>query len=84
MFRKLNFCYIQFLLIFIFNSSFIVFGKNAGNFKENYNDLKLELITDELEIPWGMDFLANGDIIVTEKNGLIFRINKNDKLIKIE
>ena len=26
------------------------------------SDLKLELITDELEIPWGMDFLDNGDI----------------------
>ena len=84
MFRELKFRRFQFLLIFIFSTSFIISGKTNGVFIENYNDLKLELITDELEIPWGMDFLDNGDIIVTEKNGLIFRIDKNDKLIKIE
>ena len=84
MFRDLKFRRFQFLLIFIFSTSFIISGKTNGVFIENYKDLKLELITDELEIPWGMDFLDNGDIIVTEKNGLIFRIDKNDKLIKIE
>ena len=84
MFRELKFRRFQFLLIFIFSTSFIISGKTNGVFIENYKDLKLELITDELEIPWGMDFLDNGDIIVTEKNGLIFRIDKNDKLIKIE
>ena len=84
MFRELKFRRFQFLLIFIFSTSFIISGKTNGGFIENYKDLKLELITDELEIPWGMDFLDNGDIIVTEKNGLIFRIDKNDKLIKIE
>lgn len=84
MFRELKFRRFQFLLIFIFSTSFIIYGKTNGIFIENYKDLKLELITDELEIPWGMDFLDNGDIIVTEKNGLIFRIDKNDKLIKIE
>lgn len=84
MFRDLKFRRFQFLLIFIFSTSFIISGKTNGGFIENYKDLKLELITDELEIPWGMDFLDNGDIIVTEKNGLIFRIDKNDKLIKIE
>ena len=84
MFRDLKFRRFQFLLIFIFSTSFIISGKTNGGFIENYKDLKLELITDELEIPWGMDFLDNGDIIVTEKNGLIFRIDRNDKLIKIE
>ena len=84
MFRELKFRRFQFLLIFIFSTSFIISGKTNGGFIENYKDLKIELITDELEIPWGMDFLDNGDIIVTEKNGLIFRIDKNDKLIKIE
>ena len=84
MFRELKFRRFQFLLIFIFSTSFIISGKTNGGFIENYKDLKLELITDELEIPWGMDFLDNGDIIVTEKNGLIFRIDRNDKLIKIE
>ena len=84
MFRELKFRRFQFLLIFIFSTSFIISGKTNGVFIENYKDLKLELITDELEIPWGMDFLDNGDIIVTEKNGLIFRIDRNDKLIKIE
>tara|TARA_A100001037_G_scaffold68021_1_gene60493 strand:- start:487 stop:1614 length:1128 start_codon:yes stop_codon:yes gene_type:complete len=84
MFRELKFRRFQFLLIFIFSTSFIISGKTNGGFIENYKDLKIELITDELEIPWGMDFLDNGDIIITEKNGLIFRIDKNDKLIKIE
>lgn len=80
---KLNFRLIQFFLFLIFNMSIFIFANNPSKLFEDYKDLKLELITDELEIPWGMDFLDNGDIIVTEKNGSIFRINNNDKLIKI-
>ena len=69
MFRELKFRRFQFLLIFIFSTSFIISGKTNGVFIENYKDLKLELITDELEIPWGMDFLDNGDIDVNETIG---------------
>ena len=56
MFRELKFRRFQFLLIFIFSTSFIISGKTNGVFIENYKDLKLELITDELEIPWGWIF----------------------------
>ena len=72
----------QFFLL-LFNILIFINGNDNSKSNENYNNYKLELITDELEIPWGMDFLPNNDIIVTEKNGNIFRINQNDKLIKI-
>jgi len=70
-------------LLLLFNILIFINGNDNSKSNENYNNYKLELITDELEIPWGMDFLPNNDIIVTEKNGNIFRINQNDKLIKI-
>ena len=33
-----------------------------------------EQVVDNLEIPWGMVFLPNGDVLVTERKGEILRI----------
>ena len=76
MFRELKFRRFQFLLIFIFSTSFIISGKTNGVFIENYKDLKLELITDELEIPWGRDFLDNGDIFAPWCNTFVFNLTQ--------
>ena len=46
--------------------------------KEHY--FMLEEITNELEFPWGMDFLPNGDILITEKYSGNLRVIRNDKL----
>ena len=33
--------------------------------------LKVEVLTQDLEVPWGLDFLPNGDLIFTERPGKI-------------
>jgi glucose/arabinose dehydrogenase len=42
-------------------------------------DIKPVLITDAIQNPWGMAFLPNGKILVTEKSGNIFLI-ENDQV----
>lgn len=40
----------------------------------------VDTVTDELDVPWGMAFLPDGRILVTEKSGEI-RIVENDSLL---
>lgn len=42
-------------------------------------ELKVEMITDEVKEPWGISFISEDEIIVTEKSGGV-RIIKNGKL----
>lgn len=46
----------------------------------DYN-VKVELVTDEVEEPWGIAFLSNSKILITEKPGAV-RIIENGKLSK--
>lgn len=45
------------------------------------NESKIEVIASNLEIPWSIDFLPNGDAIFTERPGRI-RLIKNGKLLE--
>lgn len=40
--------------------------------------VKAELVNGELANPWGMTFLPNGDILVTEKSGTIVRLSDGE------
>jgi glucose/arabinose dehydrogenase len=48
-------------------------------------DLKyrVETVVDGLEIPWGLEFLPNGDILIAERNGTLSRFTKDKKLVQI-
>ncbi len=50
---------------------------------EDFN-FKLEKIVEDMESPWGMAFLADGSLLVTDKSGELWRINKDKTKIKIE
>ena len=41
-----------------------------------------ELVTDQITNPWGMTFLPDGDILVTEKSGSIVRISNGQVINK--
>lgn len=43
-------------------------------------DYNVEVVVDGLEIPWGMEFLPNGDLLIAEKKGTLSRFSKKDGL----
>ena len=34
-----------------------------------------QTITDEVNVPWGVDWLPNGDMLITERDGQLFRLS---------
>jgi aldose sugar dehydrogenase len=52
-------------------------------FPEGSISLRLDTIASGI-IPWGMAFLPGGNSLLTDKNGALFLIDKNNKKTKIE
>lgn len=44
-------------------------------------DIDVEVFTDGLYIPWGIAFLPDGDLLVTERDGLLRRIGSDGTLV---
>jgi glucose/arabinose dehydrogenase len=51
----------------------------AGNVK-----YRLEVVAEDLEIPWGMAFLPEGGMIITDKNGNMFLLSGDMSPVEIE
>lgn len=49
-------------------------------FKTEALTIKLDTVMSGIKIPWGMAFLPNGEMLVTERSGNIYRVTKNRKL----
>lgn len=47
-------------------------------------DLYVDTVVTGLDIPWGLEFLPNGDILISERSGILYRLTKNKVLVKIE
>jgi len=75
---------------------YILAESKAGSIKKssNYNPkdgiygtdfkYKVEVVVDNLEIPWGIEFLPNGELLIAERNGTLSRLTKEKKLVKID
>ena len=47
----------------------------------NETNYSYEIIVDSLVIPWGMSFIDENDLLVTEKSGILYRIRNGVKKI---
>lgn len=43
-----------------------------------------DVVVSDLEIPWGLEFLPNGDLLIAERNGTLSRFTEEKKLIEIK
>jgi len=48
------------------------------------NQIKAEIVAENLDIPWEIGFLPDGELLVTERSGNLLKISKNYEEIKIE
>lgn len=67
----------QFIQSFDYDQNYIVE-------KTEDKSYEVEVVIDELEIPWGMEFLPNGDMLVAERKGVLSRFSKTDGLHPIQ
>ena len=69
--------YLWILLIFLSNNILLAHEKfsNYKKYKKTNQKFKLEEITDNLNYPWGMTFIDKENLLVTEKNGRLLKIN---------
>ncbi|WP_441000747.1 PQQ-dependent sugar dehydrogenase [Fodinibius sp. SL11] len=50
-------------------------NEQKGNINQEIgnSEYTLETITNEIDIPWGMDWLPNGDMLITNRGGELYR-----------
>ena len=56
----------------------------SGTIKSENLNFKLDTVVKGLEIPWGIDFLPNGDILVTDRNGNFYRQKEGAEKVLIK
>ena len=52
-------------------TSFVACAQNDFPVNESFTH---EVVTDKITLPWGIDFLPNGDMLVTDKSGKLYRV----------
>jgi len=56
---------------------------NIDNSKDSNPLLVTEIFSDNLEIPWEIAFLPNGEILVTERTGRLVKVGKDKEYIDV-
>ena len=71
------------LIFYLFHYSYVfaeVKFSNYKNYKNTKINFKLEEISEDFNYPWGMTFIDDENILITEKKGKLFKVNLNSKL----
>lgn len=50
----------------------------------NDDNYRIETVTEDITIPWGMVWLPNGDMLVTDRGGDLHRVKDGKSIAKIE
>ena len=50
-------------------------GVSAKTFQSEEHNFKVDVLTDELDAPWGFAFLPDGGMLITEKDGTLRRFD---------
>jgi len=76
--------YLYLSAFFLFSTSISCQEVNTPKIITKKNiDYEIEIVAKDIDIPWGMDFINNNEILVTEKSGVLYKIT-NGKKIKID
>ena len=57
---------------------------STGVFAAEAYDLRIDTVVTGLKSPWGLAFLPDGDILVSDKSGVLYRVNENGEKTEIE
>lgn len=53
-------------------------------FKSSSQDIRLDTMVSGLNVPWGIAFLPNNEMLITERSGKLYRLTANKELQNIE
>ncbi|MGB3774567.1 MAG: PQQ-dependent sugar dehydrogenase, partial [Leeuwenhoekiella sp.] len=74
-----------FILSLLFITHLNAFAQEGDREKENdipiteSEKFDFEIIVDDLDIPWGMDFMPDGSFLITEKEGKLIHFKDGEK-----
>lgn len=75
--------FITVFLIFLIIGLFSIYVDGPAG-RETSGNISVETVAEDLEIPWDIVFLPDGDILVTERPGRLVRIGENLSVHEVE